>query len=119
MDFFRDATRRMSWIWLGVLTGVSPSRPRNSENLKIWDSAPRAACSRSARSGPVFAGMGVGKPEAKRLENLRIWEPGAANRAGAKRAARQIPGAGEGKGGRISGFQIFRKRCMDSTNPLT
>jgi len=38
--------------------------------------------------------MGIGMPESKRLEKLRIWWPGAAIRAGAQRAVREIPGAG-------------------------
>jgi hypothetical protein len=57
--------------------------------------------------------MGVGMPRPKRLEKLRIWEPGAAIRAGTKRAAREIPCAGEGRGARNSGFQIFRERTFE------
>jgi len=55
--------------------------------------------------------MGVRMSKVKRLEKLRIWRPGAASRTGPG-AARQIPGAGEGRGGRISEFQIFRKRTL-------
>ena len=100
--------------WLGCDSvrahGISLSRPRKTRNLKTWDSAPRATCSRLARSGVVRAGMGVGKPRAKRLEKLRIWWPGAASRAGAQRALREIPGVGRGRGGRISEFQFLKER---------
>jgi len=43
-------------------------------------------------------------PRPKRLEKLKIWEPGAASRAGAQRAVGEIRGAGEV---RVAGFQNF------------
>jgi hypothetical protein len=49
-----------------------------------------------ARSGAVSSGMGVGMPEAKRLEKLRIWRPGAVSRGGVAHVAREIRGAGRG-----------------------
>ena len=70
---------------------------------------PASTCSRSARSGVVRAGRGIGMPRPKRLEKLRIWEPGAASRAGARRASVKIPGAGEGAGRRNFRNPVFQK----------
>jgi hypothetical protein len=80
-----DMTRRV--------LGVSLSCPQKSEKLKFRDSAPRATCSRLGRSGAVWARMGVGMPEVKRLEKLRIWLPGVASRAGVQHVAGEIAGA--------------------------
>lgn len=46
-------------------------------------------------------------PTPKRLEKLRIWKPGAASRAGAQRASREIPGAG-GVGRQKFSFSDFQ-----------
>jgi len=78
-----------------------PPENQKFENLGFRPATP---CSRLARSGAVFAGMGIGMPRPKRLEKLGIWEPGAVSRAGAQRAVREIGGSGEV---RVEGFQNF------------
>ena len=80
----------------------------NSEKLETRDSAPRPTCSRSARSGAVFAGMGVGRSGLKPAERWAIWRPGVASRAAVGPGSRVRRGSRlgcrGGRGGRFSGF---------------
>jgi hypothetical protein len=82
--------------------------PPKTGILKFWDSTPRATCSRSARSGAVCAGMGVGMPEVKRARRRRIWRPGAASRPGSRARVEKIPGA-ERRGRQNSRIPVFQK----------
>ena len=82
--------------------------PPKTGILKFWDSAPRATCSRSARSGAVCVGMGVRMPEPKRAQRRRIRRPGAASRAGSSARVEKIR-VRRGEGGRISGIQFSKK----------
>ena len=55
---------------------------------------------------PEWSGLrggGVGMPEAKRLENLRTWRPGAVSRAGILLSAKRTRVPGEGG----AEFQVF------------
>jgi hypothetical protein len=90
-----DMTRRV--------LGVSLSRPQKSEKLKSRDSAPRATCSRVARSADACDRMGVGMPEPKRREKLRIWRPGWRIGPGSARDQRN---SGCWRGGAAE-FQVF------------
>jgi hypothetical protein len=82
--------------------------------LKNWKSEirPAATCSRFARSGPVCAGQGgreAGGETTRETENLAAW--GGDSGRGPARGEGDSRASG-GRGGRISGFQIFRKRAL-------
>jgi hypothetical protein len=82
-----------------ILKNWKSEIPPPSDVLEIW-----LECRRSLRHG-------VGMPEAKRREKLRIWRPGVANRAGVG-ARPEKSRVLEGWGGRIPGFQFFSERTL-------
>jgi hypothetical protein len=85
------------------------------EGFLIWPprshraslSRPRVTCLRVARGADACHGQGVGMPNAKRREKLRIWRPGVANRAGVGARGQRNPGCWRGG---AAEFQVFRER---------
>ena len=110
-----DSHGLCSWVAPNIdlsAHGISFSRPLKSENLKIRDSAPR----RPARELPGVAPFSPAREldaeaeTARETENLAAWG-GESGRGQARGEA--DPGCRRGRGGRISGFQIFRKRTFE------
>ena len=85
--------------------------PPKTGILKFWDSTPRASCSRSARSGVVFGGMGgleAGAETGPEAANLAIWA-GESGRGPVR--VEKIPGAER------RGRQNFRNSVFQKSGP--